>query len=308
MKKTVLFAIVWASALSILSAQGAFEPGASIRVDKKLVLVPVSVLDKENRPVPGLERSNFRVFDDKAEQAIETFSMDDGPVAVGLVVDTSGSMSFGLKLRHSQMAVRAFLATANPEDEFFLVELSDTPTLAVPLINDPHQIEAGLALAKSRGKTPLLDAVYFGLSEIGKSRKSRKALLVISDGGDNHSRHTEREVEDLARESDALIYAIRIYDPLDAPDRLADVLARPNLLKEIAEQAGGREYTVGYIGELTDIGTRIGIALRNLYILGFSPTCKCRGGRHHRVQIKMVPSRGPAPLHASWRLGYIESP
>jgi len=273
---TQFLVVACASALSILFAQDLFEqparsarPDANIRVDKKLVLVPVSVLDRENRPVPGLERTNFRVFDDKTEQAIESFSMEDGPVAVGGVFDTSGSM--GLKLRYSRMAARAFFATANPSDEFLLVEVSGTPTLAVPLTNDPERIETRLDLAKSKGSTPLLDAVYLGLNEIKKSKKSRKALLVISDGLDNHSRHTEREVQQLARESDALIYAIRIYDPLDPPDKLADVMAGPNLLKEIAEQAGGREYTVGYASELTDIGTKIGIALRNLYVLGFSP-------------------------------------
>ncbi len=292
-----LIVVACASALSVLFAQD-----ANMRVDKKLVLVPVSVLDREERPVPGLERSNFRVFDDKAEQPIESFSMDDGPVAVGVVFDTSGSM--GLKLRYSRMAARAFFSTANPGDEFLLVEVSDTPTLAVPLTSDPERIEARLDLAISKGKTPLLDAVYLGLNEIGKSKKSRKALLVISDGLDNRSRRTEREVQQLVRESDALIFAIRIYDPLDPPDKLADVMTGPNLLKEIAEQTGGREDTVGYASEFTDIGTKIGIALRNLYVLGFSPAGEQRGGLRHSVQVKMVRTRGLPPLHASWRLGY----
>jgi Ca-activated chloride channel family protein len=202
------------------------------------------------------------------------------------------------------LAVRAFFSTANPSDEFLLVEVSDIPALTVPLTNDPERIETRLALAKPRGTTPLLDAVYFGLSEIKKSKKSRKALLVISDGGDNHSRHTEKEVQELACESDALIYAVRIYEPLDPPDSTFDILAGPNLLKEIAESTGGREYTVGYVSELTDITTKIGIALRNLYVLGYSPPNEERGGRHHSVQIKMVRAHGLPPLLASWRLGY----
>jgi Ca-activated chloride channel homolog len=312
MKKTGLLAFA-VSALPILFAQDLIEQrpglageqsgaGANIRVDKKLVLVPVSVLDRENRPVAGLERSSFRVFDDKAERAIESFSMEDGPVAVGLVFDTSGSM--GLKLRNSRAAVQAFLATANPGDEFLLVEVSDAPELAVPLTNDPDRIETRLALAESRGTTPLLDAIYTGLNGIKKSNKSRKALLVISDGLDNHSRHTEREVQELARESDAMIYAIRIYDPLDPPDKTADVMAGRNVLKEIAEPTGGRAYTVGFVSELTDTATKVGIALRNLYVLGFSPADQRRAARHHSVQVKMVRNHGSPPVLASWRLGY----
>jgi VWFA-related protein len=301
------------SALSTLFAQAVIEPrprpasaasipGANIRVDKDLVVERVSVLDDENRPIVNLKRNNFRVFDDKAEQAIESFSTEDEPVAVGLVFDNSGSM--GQKLRESRKAVKAFFETANPEDEFLLVEFNDTPRLSVPLTNDPHQIETRLALTQSRGKTALLDAIYFGLNEIKKSKKSRKALLVISDGGDNHSRYKEREVRDLIRESDVLIYAIGIYEPWDSPDRPPEELAGPGLLKEIAEQTGGREYSLGYMSRLADITTTIGIALRNLYVLGFSPSDQRRNGRYHSVQIKIVESHGFPPMQAFWRLRY----
>ncbi len=306
----------WISALSILLGQAVIEPrvrhaidssrpGANLRIDKNLVLEPVSVLDSQNRPVTGLERSNFRVFDDKVEQAIESFSKGDEPVAVGLVFDASGSM--GGKLSESRMAVKAFFETANPEDEFLLVEFGDTPTLAVPLTKDPSQIEARLTSSKSRGKTALLDAIYLGLNEIEKSKKSRKALLVISDGGDNHSRYREREVQELLRESDVLIYAIGIYEPLDSLDRTPEELAGPSLLKEIAEQTGGREYSVGYMGRLPGITEKIGIALHNLYVLGFSPANQRRDQRYHSVQIKVVQTHGLPPMLASWRPGYVAS-
>jgi Ca-activated chloride channel homolog len=281
------------------------RPGANLRMDKNLVLEPVSVLDNQNRPVTGLDRSNFRVFDDKVEQPIESFSKDDEPIAVGLVFDTSGSM--GRKLSESRMAVKAFFETANPEDEFLLVEFSDTPRLAVPLTKDPRQIETRLTSSKSRGKTALLDAIYFGLNEIKKSKKSRKALLVISDGGDNHSRYREREVQELVRESDVLIYAIGIYEPWDSLDRTPEELAGPSLLKEIAEQTGGREYSAGYMGRLADITEKIGVALHNLYVLGFSPANQRRDRRYHSVQIKIVRTHGLPPMLASWRLGYVAS-
>jgi Ca-activated chloride channel homolog len=307
---------LWVSALSILFGQAVIQHrprpainssrlSANLRVDKNLVLEPVSVVDNENRPVVGLERSNFRVFDDKVEQKIESFSTEDEPVAVGLVFDISGSMD--QKLRESRMAVKAFFATANPEDEFLLVEFSDTPTLAVPLTNDSHQIETRLAFSESRGKTALLDAIHLGLTEIKKSKKSRRALLVISDGGDNHSRYREREIQELIRESDVLIYAVGIYEPWDLLDRTPEELAGPSLLKEVAEQTGGREYSVGYVGRLADITKTIGIALRNLYVLGFSPTNTRRDGRYHAVQIKIVRTHGLPPMLASWRLGYIAS-
>ena len=164
-------------------------PGpANIRVDTTLILVPVSVNDPLNRPVSGLEKENFRVFDDKVEQSITQFAMDDEPVAVGLVFDTSGSM--GDKLQRSRMAAREFFRIANPEDEFFLVEFDDSPKLRVPLTSDTGTIENELIFSKSHGSTALLDAVYLALHEMRKSKKNKKALLIISDGGDNHSRYS----------------------------------------------------------------------------------------------------------------------
>jgi len=159
----------------------------SLRANKDLVLVPVSVIDQRDHPVIGLEQKNFRIFDGRKEQRVESLSMVDEPLAVGLVFDTSRSI--GPKLRSSRVAAKAFLDSANPEDEFLLVEFNDRPTLSVPLTNDPSLIQTRLAATESKGRTALLDAIYLGLSEIKKSKKSRKALLVISDGGDNHSRH-----------------------------------------------------------------------------------------------------------------------
>src|SRR5271165_3272514 len=131
---------------------------ANIRVDTNLVLIPVSVSDALARPVSGLDRENFRLFDDKVEQQITHFAMDDEPVAVGLVFDTSGSM--GDKLRRSRMAAREFFRTANPEDEFFLVEFDSRPRLEVPLTQDTGQIEHQLIFTRSKGSTALLDAIY----------------------------------------------------------------------------------------------------------------------------------------------------
>src|ERR1700677_4854139 len=148
---------------------------ARLRVDANLVLVPVSVCDPMNRPVTGLEKEHFKVFDDKVEQTVTHFAMDDEPVDVGLVFDVSGSM--GNKLRRSRMAASAFFKTANPEDQFFLVEFNDQPKLMVPLTSDTGQIQNQLTFAQSKGRTALLDAIFLALHEMKKSTKSRKALL-----------------------------------------------------------------------------------------------------------------------------------
>lgn len=275
---------------------------ANLRIDSNLVLVPVSVCDPLNRPVTGLEKEHFRVYDDKVEQTVTQFSMDDEPLAVGLVFDVSGSM--GEKLRRSRMAAAAFFRTANPEDEFFLVEFNDRPRLTVPLTRNVAEIQNELTFAQSRGRTALIDAVFLAMHEMKKSKKNRKALLIISDGGDNSSRYTESEIRNLVRENDVLIYAMGIFESYGARGRTPEELSGPGLLRDIAEQTGGREFEVDNLNEMPDIAAKIGIELRNRYVLGFSPTDPQRDGRYHRVQVKVVPPRGLPALHAYWRLGY----
>jgi Ca-activated chloride channel homolog len=274
---------------------------ASMRVEKNLVLVPVSVVDPDNHPVTGLEIGNFRVFDNKTQQAIETLSRDDQPLAVGLVFDASGSMK--TKFQRSRMAVKAFLDTANTGDQFFLVQFSDRPVLSTPLTSDTSEIETALAFTGPKGRSALLDAVYLALTEIRKSKRSRKALLIISDGGDNDSVHRAKELERLVLESDVMIYVMGIYDPLDARSTPEEA-AGPSLLGWIPEQTGGWAYSAE-ARDLSAVAEKIGIELRNRYILGFSPTAARSDGRYHSVQVKMVRTGGLPPLAASWRHGYF---
>jgi len=275
---------------------------SDLRVDSNLVLVPVTVCDPMNRPVTGLEKTHFKVFDNKVEQTVTQFAMDDEPLAVGLVFDTSGSM--GSKLRKSRLAASAFFGTANPEDEFFLVEFNDQPKLVVPLTLDFAAIQNQLAFSQSRGRTALLDAVMLALHEMRKSSKQRKALLIISDGGDNCSRYTESELRNAVRESDVLIYAMGIFEAYGARSRSAEEWNGPGLLSEIAEQTGGRHLPVDDVSEMPDIAAKIGVELRNRYVIGYSPTERERDGRYHRVQVKVVPPRGLPALRAYWRPGY----
>jgi VWFA-related protein len=271
--------------------------GANIRVDTTLILVPVAVNDPLNRPVSGLERENFRLFEDKVEQKIVQFAMDDEPVAVGLVFDTSGSM--GEKLSRSRMAAKEFFHISNPEDEFFLVEFDNSPRLVVPLTSDTGTIEDHLAFSRSKGSTALLDAIFLALHEMKHSKKNKKALLIISDGGDNHSRYTEREVTTVVKESDTLIYSIGVFGGGNSPEEFGG----PQLLSKVSEQTGGRLFEANS-QELPDIAKKIGIELRNRYILGYAPQNQVRDGKYHRIEVKMVPPRGLPKLNAHWRLGY----
>jgi VWFA-related protein len=277
--------------------EAAAAPKSNLRVDLNLVLVPVTVCDAMNRPVTGLEKEHFRVFDDNVEQTVTAFAQEDAPVAVGLVFDTSGSM--GTKLRLSRQAAAAFFQTANPEDEFFLVEFSDRPKLVVPTTRNPQEIQNQLTFSQSKGRTALLDAVILAMHELKKSPISRKALLIISDGGDNCSRYTESELKNMVREGDVIIYAIGIYGNAATPEEVAG----PELLTEVAEQSGGRQLPAQG-PDIPDIAAKIGVELRNRYVLGYSPSARHRDGRYHPVQVKIVPPRGLPTLRAFWRRGY----
>lgn len=278
-------------------------PMTNLRIDSNLVLVPVSVCDPMNKPVTGLEKEHFKIFDDKVEQTITHFAMDDEPVDVGLVFDISGSM--GGKLRRSRVAAAAFFKTANPEDEFFLIEFNDQPKLVVPLTKDTGVIQNQLTFAESKGRTALLDGIFLAMHEMKKSTKTRKALLIISDGGDNASRYTEGELRARVRESDVLVYAIGIFEAAGGRDRSPEESNGPALLSDLAEQTGGRDFDVEDIAEMPDIAAKIGIELRNRYVLGYSPTAALRDGKYHHVQVKVAPPRGLPPLKAYWRPGYF---
>jgi VWFA-related protein len=274
---------------------------ANIRVDTNLVLVPVTVCNPYNQPVTGLEKEHFKIFDDKVEQTITHFSMDDEPVTVGLVFDVSGSM--GNKLRESRQAAAEFFKTANRDDDFFLVEFADTPKLVSPLGTSTAEIQNQLTFSPSKGRTALLDAVFLAMHEMKKSQKNRKALLIISDGGDNASRYTEAELRSLVRESDVMIYAIGVYESAAVRGRTPEEAGGPGLLSDLSEQTGGRHFPAD-VTELPDIAAKIGVELRNRYVIGYIPTAQQHDGRYHPVVVKLIPPHGLPPLHAYWRRGY----
>jgi Ca-activated chloride channel homolog len=278
------------------------RPQANIRIDSTLVLIPVTVTDPMNRFVTGLEKDSFKIFEDKKEQTISQFSSEDAPLSIGVVFDCSGSM--GKKLEKSREAVAQFFKLANPEDEFFLVQFNDSANLIQSFTPNLEEIQNKLAFTQSKGRTALLDAVYLAIHEMKKAKNPRKALLLISDGGDNSSRYTEPEIKNLVKEADVQIYAIGIYEGYGARSRTPEEMSGPGLLTEIAEQTGGRQYSIDNLNELPDVAAKIGVELRNQYILGYQPSNATRDGKYRKVQVKLIQPRGMPVLRPFWKQGY----
>jgi Ca-activated chloride channel family protein len=283
-------------------AQTPVDRRSNLRIDSTLVLIPVAVTDPMSRFVTGLDKENFKIYEDKVEQEIAQFSSEDAPLSVGIVFDTSGSM--GQKLQKSRQAVAQFMKTANPEDEFFLIQFNDRPELMVPFTPDTEEIQNRLTFVQSKGRTALLDGVYMAMNQMKKARNPRKAILIISDGGDNSSRYTESEVKNAVREADVQIYAIGIFEPMASRGRTPEELSGPALLGEITEQTGGRHFAVDNLAELPDVAAKIGIELRNQYVLGYSPKNPTRDGKYRRVMVKLVKTTGLPQLKAAFRTGY----
>ena len=276
--------------------------GPNIRIDADLVLIPVLVTDRNDRLITGLEKEHFKVFEDKVEQAITQFGSEDAPVSIGLLIDCSGSM--GPKLAKSRAAVSEFVRTANPEDEFLVVTFNDSAQLLISFTSRIEEIQNRMMYMQSRGRTALLDAIYLALHEMKRGRHARKALLIISDGGDNSSRYSYRQVRNYIREADVQIYSIGILEPPSTRGRSPEELEGPMLLEAIARETGGRLYEADDLGQLPDIASKIGAALRNEYLLGYTPAQGKHDGKYHRVNVKLEPPKGLPALRATFRSGY----
>ncbi len=267
--------------------------------DVDLVLVPVTVTDPMNRLVTGLEKDNFELFDGGQKQQIRNFSSEDAPISLGVIFDVSGSMSD--KIDKSRDAVVEFFKTANPQDEFFMITFSEKPELLEDFTQSVEDIQGKLVYSVPKGRTALLDAIYLGLNKMRQARHQKKALLIISDGGDNHSRYTENEIKDLVKEADVQIYAIGLFDT--SPKTPEEQLG-PSLLSEITDVTGGRTFTIADVNELADVATKIGIELRNQYVLGYRPTHPVRDGKWRKIKIKLLPPKGLPPLQVFAKTGY----
>jgi VWFA-related protein len=276
--------------------------GLNLRVETTLVLIPVAVTDSQNRFVLGLQKNDFHLLEDSVEQNVAHFSGEDAPLSVGLVFDESGSMDY--KLRTSQAAVAQFLKTMNADDEAFLVEFSDSAKLTVGFTAHADEIQSALKKAQPGGLTAMLDAIDLAVREMKKARNSRKAIVIISDGGDNHSQYTSAEIESLVREADVQIYAMGVFEPSLPLGLTAEEVSGPRLLSEIATQTGGRAFAAALMSDLPSVAVRIAVELRNQYVLGYYPKNQTRDGKYRHVQVTLAQPRGVSALKAHWRLGY----
>src|SRR6266436_5875325 len=247
------------------------------KTESDLVLVPVTITDPMNRLVTGLDKENFNVFEGKEAQEIKHFSSEDAPVSLGVIFDMSGSMSS--KIERAREAVVEFFKTANPQDEFFMITFSDKPQEISDFTQSVEDIQGKLVQAKY----------------------TKKSLLIISDGGDNHSRYTEGEIKSLVKEADVLVYAIGIYDKYfpTSEERLG-----PALLSDVAELTGGRSFTIDNPNDLADVATKIGIELRNQYVIGYRPKNPIHNGKWRKIKVKLNPPRGLPPLKVYAKTGY----
>jgi Ca-activated chloride channel homolog len=277
-------------------------PGPTFRADTNLVVIPVAVTDTLNRFVLGLQKADFHLFEDGVEQTVGHFSGDDAPLSIGLVFDESGSMDY--KLRTSRDAAAQLLKTLNRDDEAFLVEFGDNAKLSVGFTAHTEEIQSALKNAQPGGLTAMLDAINTGLHEMKKAKNPRKAIVIVSDGGDNHSKYTAAEIESLVRSADVQVYAMGVFDSILSFGLAPEEISGPRLLSEIATQTGGRAFSAALTSDLPSVAARIAVELRNQYVLAYYPTNPARDGKYRKVEVKLSQPHGISQVKAHWRLGY----
>jgi Ca-activated chloride channel homolog len=276
------------------------EKGKSLHAETDIALVNVSVTDPYGRLVTGLEQENFRVFEDNVEQEIVRFSSEDVPISIGVIFDMSASMTD--KIDKSRLAAVQFFRTANPQDEFLLVNFNDRAQLANTFTGSVEELQSHLMFTAAKGQTALLDGIYLGLSEMKGARNAKKALLIISDGGDNHSRYSEEDIRKYAKEADVQIYAIGLFEPGGGPT--PEERNGPELLAELTLLTGGRAFMVKTLNDLPDIATKISMELRNQYVVGYRPSDRAHDGKWRKIKIKLRPPKGLPPLTVYAKNGY----
>jgi VWFA-related protein len=258
-------------------------------MDVKMVLIPASVTDRENQPVTGLRKEDFHIFEDAIEQKIEAFSLDQAPLSVGIVFDASASMRN--KLDPSLAAVDRFLNGSLPGDEFFLVQFNDVPELRIGFRTNPAEIMGDLTHVAPQGWTALFDAIVLAVHHMKSAKNPRRALLILSDGGDNNSRYSDGEIVSLLREADVRVFALGIME-------------NSRFLKKICEETGGSLIVSHHLKDLPHDMELLNERLRSQYLLGYYPPERLNDGKYHRVKIQLAQHLDLKHLYTSWRHGY----
>jgi len=282
------------------SKPDAAKPQQTIQLGTDIVNVMISVTDPYGRFVTGLGKDHFDVFDDKVKQQIAHFTDEDAPVSLGIVYDVSGSMKE--RVNRSIRALRRFVDSSHVDDDFFLIGFNDRAKLVQDFTTSGESVIGHLMFVNPKGSTALYDAAYIAVEKVQQGRHSKKALLIISDGQDNNSRYTYKELRNRVKEADVQIYAIGITDP--ASDSLSGF--GRSVLEEITRMTGGRAFFPNAYNEpeLVEICTRIALELRHQYSVGFYPTDIQSDAKWHKVQVKVNPPRGLGRLSLLYRDGY----
>ena len=275
-----------------------------IHVDVEMVLVNVTVTDSDDRLAMGLQKENFQLFEDNVAQEIASFSHEDAPVSIGLIFDTSGSMAD--KVDKARLAALQILKTANPQDEFFLVTFGSDAKLRTGFTSGIKELQNRMTSIKPRGDTALLDAIHLGMKQMKNARYRRRALVVISDGGDNHSWHSESRIRKDLKEADCQLYAMGIFDEHDM-ELTSEEHNGPVLLSKLAEITGGRAFAVSNLDELPGIAAKISMELRDRYVLGYKPGAARHDRTWRSIKVKIAPSASLPLLHVYARTGYYET-
>ncbi|MGA8145279.1 MAG: VWA domain-containing protein [Candidatus Acidiferrales bacterium] len=275
--------------------------GKKLKTETEMALVNVTVTDPYGRLVTGLEQDAFRIFEDNTEQEIVRFSSEDVPISIGVIFDMSGSMTD--KIDKSRLAAVQFFRTANPQDEFFLVDFNDRAELASSFTGSVEELQNRLMFTAAHGETALFDGIYLGLSQMKGAHNTKKALLIISDGGDNHSRYTIADVRNFIKEADVQIFAIGLYDPNGG--HTPEEAGGPSLLGDLTAMTGGRTFVVNQISDLPDIASKISMELRNQYVVGYRPSDHAHDGRWRKIKVKLHPPKGLPPLTVYSKSGYF---
>jgi len=268
------------------------------RVDSRLVLVPVTVTDRNGKTVTDLKREQFQVLDNSAPVDIVSFGREEAPVSLGIVLDLSGSMR--AKRNQAVSAIREIVNAAGPQDEAFLVTFSSAPAMRVEFTSDLDAIVHPLYMAGARGSTALVDAMYMGLQQMKRARNPRRALIVLSDGGDNNSRYTEAELSSFALESNTQIYSISIHESATNVEEQAGVF----LLSKLSETTGGLHFIVRDRRDLPEIAARLATAVNNLYVIGYRPSEEFLSGKWRSLKVKVESAAGQR-LRVASRTGYF---
>ncbi len=274
------------------------HPTPALSIDADFVLVPVSVTDNHGRPVENLQATDFTLEEEKNPQQLTSFAHENAPISVGIVLDLSGSMAD--KIVKARVAVNQFLENLESNDEALLVTFADHPELRSTFDSDVSPIRSLLPSITASGGTALFDAVAMGLNQMRGARNERKVLLVISDGGDNNSRFSERDLRTIAEESDVQIHSIGIHDH---PGRIEEIHG-PWILDDLSNMTGGQHYTAKDVTDLPDLAARISLSLHDRYLLGYHPAPSGFSGTYRHIEVKVHQPKSATKLYVHARRGY----